>query len=194
MWETLIFAFHPSCAQSLYIILDLNELIAHDLHNDCNTNVLSGIILTLNINPREDISPKKPDFFVDHRVHLYLTSPHNDCNCNSWYRVHSIHPCKSNTIRDGTCDRSCDYIHRFSQSLSGTTAVTLATMLRYYWESIPTLGHSFVFALIQLAVSLSSSHFFTQRFVTPHKAGLWSPLKLQPKQLTCPHLQSTIGI
>jgi hypothetical protein len=36
------------------------------------------------------------------------------------------------------------------------------------------LGHSLVFALIQLAVSLSSAHFFNHRLASAHVVGIWS--------------------
>lgn len=147
---------------------------------------------SIKINSHEDISPKTLCSSADRHVHLCQTYPQIGCSYSSWCHARSSHPCISSTIHDDTCDKSYDYSHRSFQSWSDTMGYSISK--RMWYQQQPTLGHSFVLALIQLAVSLSSSHFFTHNLVTPHKAGLWSPLKLQPKQLAWPHLHTTIGI
>lgn len=54
-------------------------------------------------------------------------------------------------------------------------------------------GHSFVFALIQLAVSESSAHFFIQSFTIAQMHGWWSVSSPHPKQNWFPHAHRTEG-
>jgi hypothetical protein len=54
------------------------------------------------------------------------------------------------------------------------------------------LGHSFVLAEIQLAVSESSSHFFNHIFTSVQGAGWWS-FNVHPKQKKWRQTHCTVG-